>query len=205
MTKSRMSLAAIVLGASLVGAGSAYAQDPAPPNPTGKASVVIKDAGAKDAGGAAKPAAAAPAGKSASAASGTSRDPFVETSRTQAAPKTRGKTDVVVKGSAPKAKDSGKPAKAPEPVIAPPPVTVHGIVESGRGNLAILVGPSQTWIVKSGDKLGDYHVTKIGKRTVAFSYQDKTFKLPLEADPLSGVSKKSSKPAAPAAPAAPKK
>jgi hypothetical protein len=186
MTKSRMSLAALLLGATI--AGAAFAQDAAPPNPTGKASVTIKDAANKDAG--TKPAAAPATGGAGTTKTGVNRDPFVEASRSMAAPK-KGSNVVVTAG--PK-KSVTKDKKVEVKVtIAPPPVTVHGIVESAHGNMAILVGPSQTWIVKSGDKLGDYHVTKIGKKTVAFSYEDKTFKLPLQNDPLSGVSKKGGK------------
>lgn len=70
--------------------------------------------------------------------------------------------------------------RPPKPIIARPKVTVQGIVSSGYGNRAIVQGPSSTFLVKPGDKLGDYRVASISPKVVTFTYKDKRFPIKLE-------------------------
>ena len=76
--------------------------------------------------------------------------------------------------------DPNKPPAVPVPVIPPPQVTVQGILLSGSGNRAILQSPNQTYIVRTGDKLGDYKVDSVQSKYVMFRFKDKTFKLKLK-------------------------
>jgi len=69
--------------------------------------------------------------------------------------------------------------KPAEPEVAAPQVEVTGMLLSPKGNMAILKGPKRTYIVKAGDKLGDYRVAAIDKKTVTFKFKDKKFPLKL--------------------------
>jgi hypothetical protein len=187
MHKTQMSLAAILLGALIAGPGGAFAQAHPPVN-AGKAQVEIKGAAAKTTTVTKTTTTTTTPGRMS-----TGRDPFVEIDRTAGGHgiKTAVKTVVATKVSkrGTETKITTK-AVAVAPVIKPPPVSVTGIVESRRGNMAILKSPTQVYIVRSGDKLGDYHVTSIGRHTVAFAYKDKTFKLPLESEFPGGAGNK---------------
>lgn len=68
----------------------------------------------------------------------------------------------------------------PEPEVDPPKVEVVGIVHSGTGNRAIVKGPNSTFIVKAGDKLGDYRVSSVEKRSVIFKFKDKKFPIKMQ-------------------------
>jgi len=89
-----------------------------------------------------------------------------------------------------KAADSNKPAEikpggaltntpAPPPVAAPD-VSVKGILLGPKGNRAIVSGPTMTFIVKQGDKLGDYKVSHIDRKMVVFTFKTKKFPIKLE-------------------------
>jgi hypothetical protein len=115
-----------------------------------------------------------------------------------AAPKPKVARDPFVKGGeAPpppppmKPEEKGKedPNKPPEikgpgekvvPIVAAPDVTVKGILLGPRGNRAIVTGPTMTFIVKQGDKLGDYKVANIDRKSVVFSFKNKKFPIKLE-------------------------
>lgn len=71
------------------------------------------------------------------------------------------------------------PAKE-EVVIAAPEVSVKGILSSRTGNRAIVQGPKMTFIVKRGDKLGDYRVANITNKAVVFTFKDKKFPVKLD-------------------------
>lgn len=68
----------------------------------------------------------------------------------------------------------------PVPVIAAPDVAVKGILLGPRGNRAIVTGPTMTFIVKQGDKLGDYKVAHIDRKSVVFTFKNKKFPVKLE-------------------------
>ncbi|MFN8609278.1 MAG: hypothetical protein U0931_17200 [Vulcanimicrobiota bacterium] len=72
------------------------------------------------------------------------------------------------------------PATKPEPVVAAPEVEVKGILLGPRGNRAIVTGPTMTFIVKQGDKLGDYKVAQIDRKAVVFTFKNKKFPIKLE-------------------------
>lgn len=169
MRLQRNALAALVLGVILtVPFGSVSAQPPAT-----SGTVDIKAEGAK-------PKAAEPAGLTQPKVI-NHRDPFV---KGQAMPDTT-KTLTSKTTTTIVPKNSGKPAKGaapkpPEEVVPPPQVTIHGIITSGSGNRAILASPNQTYIVRAGDKLGDYRVESVQAKQVVFRYKDKTFKIKLE-------------------------
>lgn len=87
--------------------------------------------------------------------------------------------------------DGGKVIPPPgpaAPVIVAPEVTVKGILLSAKGNRAIVVSPNTTFIVKQGDKLGDYKVASITAKKVTFSFKDKKF--PIKIDDEFGAMKK---------------
>lgn len=67
-----------------------------------------------------------------------------------------------------------------EPEVAAPEVEVVGIVLSPKGNHAIVKGPNSTFLVKTGDKLGDYRVAAVEKRAVVFKFKDKKFPIKME-------------------------
>ena len=77
--------------------------------------------------------------------------------------------------------------QANEPAIYPPPVTVHGILQSTEGNLAILAGPNQTWVVREGDQLGDYRVSQIADHRVVFNCRNRTFPLAIVSSAHAGA------------------
>lgn len=64
--------------------------------------------------------------------------------------------------------------------IAAPEVSVKGILSSRTGNRAIVQGPKMTFIVKRGDKLGDYRVANITNKAVVFTFKDKKFPVKLD-------------------------
>ena len=118
-----------------------------------------------------------------------------------AAPKPRVARDPFVKGGGggdapppppPKMepKDEGGAAAKPggpaltnapvEPPVAAPDVAVKGILLGPRGNRAIVSGPTMTFIVKQGDKLGDYRVAHIDRKSVIFTFKTKKFPIKLE-------------------------
>ena len=72
------------------------------------------------------------------------------------------------------------PDAKPAPVIAAPDVAVKGILLGPRGNRAIVTGPTMTFIVKQGDKLGDYKVAHIDRKSVVFTFKSKKFPVKLE-------------------------
>jgi Tfp pilus assembly protein PilP len=84
--------------------------------------------------------------------------------------------------SAAQSKAKANVAVPPVPQIAAPEVKVQGILLSGKGNRAIVVGPNSTFIVKQGDKLGDYKVASIADRRVVFSFKDKKFPVVMESE-----------------------
>lgn len=70
--------------------------------------------------------------------------------------------------------------KPAEPPVAAPDVAVKGIVLGPRGNRAIVAGPTMTFIVKQGDKLGDYRVAHIDRKSVIFTFKTKKFPIKLD-------------------------
>lgn len=70
--------------------------------------------------------------------------------------------------------------KPPEPEVAAPDVKVNGILLGPRGNRAIVAGPSMTFIVKQGDKLGDYKVARVDRKMVVFTFKNKKFPIKIE-------------------------
>ena len=120
-----------------------------------------------------------------------SRDPFVPGGGPpEAAAAPVNKMEAPPPASA--ARDTNAPAvhsdQPAQPQIVAPEVSVKGILLSGKGNRAIVVGPNTTFIVKQGDKLGDYKVAAITQKTVTFSFKDKKF--PIKIDDEFGEMKK---------------
>lgn len=189
MRLTRAALTGLVLGAVTLSPLVAQAQPP-----TGaKAPIEIKEEAPKKAPEAAAPKEAAGQKKAVS-----TRDPFVNYSASGGGVVTKtegaGSSDLVKKNDkkdAAKKADPAKPA-VKEVEIPPPAVTVQGIVLSGSGNRAILTSPNQTYIVRTGDKLGDYKVDKVEAKTVIFRFKDKTFKLTM-ADEFSAAGKSGGK------------
>ena len=66
------------------------------------------------------------------------------------------------------------------PPVAAPDVAVKGILLGPRGNRAIVAGPTMTFIVKQGDKLGDYKVSHIDRKMVVFTFKSKKFPIKLD-------------------------
>ncbi|MBX3166146.1 MAG: hypothetical protein KF760_01995 [Candidatus Eremiobacteraeota bacterium] len=108
------------------------------------------------------------------------RDPFVKGGgggETAPPPmETRDAGPAVVKPGGPELTNQ-KPA---EPAVAAPDVAVKGILLGPRGNRAIVAGPTMTFIVKQGDKLGDYKVAHIDRKSVVFTFKTKKFPIKLE-------------------------
>lgn len=78
-------------------------------------------------------------------------------------------------------KPSGELTNKPvEPPVAAPDVSVKGILLGPRGNRAIVAGPTMTFIVKQGDKLGDYKVARVDRKMVVFTFKSKKFPIKLE-------------------------
>lgn len=119
------------------------------------------------------------------------RDPFVQGGGgEEAAPAPVAANPTPAAAAAPPPPDMHKnqPGKKPEkvePPVAAPQVTINGIVLSPRGNQAIVKGPSTTFLVKQGDKLGDYTVASIDQKRVLFTFKDKKFPIAKDVDPLS--------------------
>jgi hypothetical protein len=115
-----------------------------------------------------------------------SRDPFVPGGAAPPPPPQDLKPPANVASATPKVDSGGAtviappPGTAPAPVIVAPEVTVKGILLSGKGNRAIVVGPNTTFIVKQGDKLGDYRVASITDKKVTFSFKDKKFPIKID-------------------------
>lgn len=120
-----------------------------------------------------------------------------------AAPKPKVNRDPFVEGGGPVSKDTEAPPiktpdtppkiekkdpndvtlkdpKKPEVKIAAPQVTLKATLLSAKGNKAIVVGPNTTFIVKQGDKLGDYKVAQITQKQITFTFKDKKFPIKLE-------------------------
>ena len=70
--------------------------------------------------------------------------------------------------------------KPAEPPVAAPDVAVKGILLGPRGNRAIVAGPTMTFIVTQGDKLGDYNVAHVDRKMVVFTFKNKKFPIKLE-------------------------
>ena len=70
--------------------------------------------------------------------------------------------------------------KPVEPPVAAPDVSVKGILLGPRGNRAIVAGPTMTFIVKQGDKLGDYKVARVDRKMVVFTFKSKKFPVKLD-------------------------
>lgn len=70
-----------------------------------------------------------------------------------------------------------QPTGTPKP--AAPAVTVTGIV-SGPAQTAILSNAGRSFVVRVGDRMGDYRVSAIGPRSVTLATGTSKFKLPLE-------------------------
>jgi hypothetical protein len=63
------------------------------------------------------------------------------------------------------------PASAQESI--PPEVTVTAILESTGGNYAVLRSPSSGYVVKQGQKLGDYTVATVEAGQVVLAHEGK--------------------------------
>ncbi|MBT9581721.1 hypothetical protein IV102_00130 [bacterium] len=153
-----------------------------------KETVVIKETAAP----AAKPPAERLPTPGAAPKPKVSRDPFVPggaPAETAGPPPIAAPTD---KKGPEKGPDDGSKTIPPPgdaaPVIVAPEVTVKGILLSAKGNRAIVVSPNTTFIVKQGDKLGDYKVASITAKKVTFSFKDKKF--PIKIDDEFGAMKK---------------
>lgn len=189
-TAVKTTMAGFILGAAML--VPVYAQQP--PASGAQGSVTITDEEKAKAGAEAAPSAEAAAPKvQVPKQAVTNRDPFVYqlNAEVQVKRKVKAVTPPPRKaGEAAASKDAagaaktatGKPgekAAAAEPVVAPPAVTVTGII-NGPQNRAILTAPNQSYIVKVGDKLGDYKVAGITAKAVLFKYKDKSFKIVME-------------------------
>lgn len=190
-TAVKTTMAGFILGAAML--VPVYAQQP--PASGAQGSVTITDEEKAKAGAEAAPAPGAEAAPKIQVPKQavTNRDPFVyqlgETvkvtrKKVVATPPPR----AAKAGEAASAKDAAGAAKAGKAgtaekaevvTVAPPAVTVTGII-NGPSNRAILTSPNQSYIVKVGDKLGDYKVSGITAKAVLFKYKDKTFKVVME-------------------------
>jgi len=109
------------------------------------------------------------------------RDPFAAPGASAAPTSLQPVKNTPAANAGPKpAADGSTTLTEPEPEVDPPKVEVVGIVHSRTGNRAIVKGPSSTFIVKAGDKLGDYRVTSVEKRSVIFKFKDKKFPIKME-------------------------
>lgn len=76
-----------------------------------------------------------------------------------------------------------RPSQAPALGVLPPPTAnVQGIIQSATGNRALLTTSTRTYLVKAGDKVGDYTVAAISSKNVTFSYKGSTVKLPMKSE-----------------------
>ena len=178
---TRVTLAGLVVGAAIMLPIAASAQPTPNPAPSGQpgatTTVDIKDPKAK------APAAAPKEGPvNVPKKIVNDRDPFINMSSSSGSStitKTADGGKTLVKKGKKGDKDAPKEAKQ-EIEVPPPDVTVQGILLSHTGNRAILSSPKQTYMVRQGDKLGDYKVASVAEKTVVFSFKDKTFKLKLK-------------------------
>lgn len=92
-----------------------------------------------------------------------------------AAPKAAAAT--AAKGAA-----AGTEEEVPEVIVPAPEVTITGIVKSRGGNQAIVSTGSSSYIVATGQKLGDYRVAAITDTAVTFTHTGKSFKIPIESE-----------------------
>lgn len=149
----------------------AYAQPPQ----GAKETVVIKEESAA----AKKPKETLPA-PGAAPKPKVARDPFVKGGGGDAPPpppmETKGPKPADIKPGGPELTNQ-QPA---EPPVAAPDVAVKGILLGPRGNRAIVAGPTMTFIVKQGDKLGDYKVAHIDRKSVIFTFKTKKFPIKLD-------------------------
>jgi len=111
-----------------------------------------------------------------------SRDPFVKGGGGGEAPPPPMDTKASVNAPPPEIKSGGDLTnqKALPPPVAAPDVSVKGILLGPRGNRAIVAGPTMTFIVKQGDKLGDYRVSHIDRKMVVFTFKTKKFPIKIE-------------------------
>jgi hypothetical protein len=183
-------MAGFILGAAML--VPVYAQQP--PASGAQGSVTITEDEKAKAGAEAAPAAGAEAAPKIQVPKQavTNRDPFVyqlgeqvqvKRKKVVAAPPPRKPGEAAASkdaaGAAAAAKGGKAKDAAPVVEVAPPAVTVTGII-NGPQNRAILTSPNQSYIVKVGDKLGDYKVSAISAKAVSFKYKDKTFKVVME-------------------------
>ncbi len=191
-TAVKTTMAGFILGTAML--VPVFAQQPPAGNSGAQGSVTITDEDKAKAGGEAAPAAGAEAAPKIQVPKQavTNRDPFVyqlgdqvKVTRTKkvvaAPPKSKNPQEKASEVAGGGAKGSGKSDKAAAPAetVAPPAVTVTGII-NGPQNRAILTSPNQSYIVKVGDKLGDYRVSGITAKAVLFKFKDKTFKIVME-------------------------
>lgn len=109
------------------------------------------------------------------------RDPFVKGGEAPPAPPPmQEETKKPEAAGADKAAVIKGPAAPAPPPVAAPDVSVKGILLGPRGNRAIVTGPTMTFIVKQGDKLGDYKVAQIDRKAVVFTFKNKKFPIKLE-------------------------
>jgi len=112
------------------------------------------------------------------------RDPFVHgaAAAPPPPPPTPDKPPAAGPGKAEPGKGEAEITNTKVVVVPAPEVKVQGILLSGKGNRAIVVGPNTTFIVKQGDKLGDYKVSSITNKQVVFAFKDKKFPIKLESE-----------------------
>lgn len=109
------------------------------------------------------------------------RDPFVYGLRAPEKPVVRPVVVTRPEQSKP-AQQTAAVQEAAKPAVArpaAPAVTVTGIV-SGPAQTAILSNAGRSYLVRIGDRLGDYRVSAIGPRSVTLATGANSFKLPLE-------------------------
>jgi len=109
------------------------------------------------------------------------RDPFVyglKAPSPQRVERTVVKTPGPQEAEKPVQDAASKPVQE-KPAPVAPAVTVTGIV-SGPAQTAILSNAGRSYVVRVGDKLGDYRVSAIGARSVTLATRANSFKLPLE-------------------------
>ena len=70
----------------------------------------------------------------------------------------------------------------PEVEVPAPEVTITGIVKSRGTHQAIVNSGASSYIVVSGQKLGDYRVASITDTAVTFTLSGKNFKVPMESE-----------------------
>ncbi|MBT9587779.1 hypothetical protein IV102_30875, partial [bacterium] len=61
-----------------------------------------------------------------------------------------------------------------------PTVTIQGIVFGAQGPRAIVAGPNTTFLVQTGDLLGDYRVESIELEAVTFGFRELRFRMAVE-------------------------